>query len=115
MNSEVEQLEHEFWVTGGGNPDFWRTHCADDAIIALAAGVMGKDETVAAMETSRGWERAQFSDKRSVDAGDSIIMTYRVTAEPVGADEDYAAVVSSGYARRDGRWMLVFHQQTPQV
>jgi hypothetical protein len=28
-------------------------------------------------------------------------------------DESYRALVSSGYARRDDGWKMVFHQQTP--
>lgn len=43
---------------------------------------------------------------------DLAILTYRTGARR-GEGERYLALISSGYARRDGTWKLVFHQQTP--
>lgn len=113
--AEVLDLERDFWLVGGGNPDFWRDNCADEAIIALPAGLMTKDETVTVMESSGPWETVQFDGVRTVATPDTVIVSYRATGRAEGELDDYVAVVSSAYARRDGVWMLLFHQQSPAV
>ena len=40
------------------------------------------------------------------------IFTYQVRATRK-TGEPYAAVVSSGYVKRNGAWKMAFHQQTP--
>jgi len=40
------------------------------------------------------------------------VLTYRWRSRR--GDSTYAAVMSSVYARRDGAWRLVLHQQTPE-
>jgi hypothetical protein len=42
---------------------------------------------------------------------DVAILTYRARA--VRGERHYRALVSSVYAKRDGAWRMVFHQQTP--
>jgi hypothetical protein len=44
---------------------------------------------------------------------DSAIVTYQATAQRTGEPE-YRALMSSAYARRQGRWQLILHQQTPE-
>lgn len=114
-HQEVLDLERDFWLVGGGNPTFWREHCADDAVIALPMGIMGKADTVTAMHSSDGWETVQFDDVHEVATGDTVIISYRATGRAVGDLDDYTAVVSSAYTRRDGEWQLVFHQQAPTM
>jgi hypothetical protein len=113
VDQEVLDLERDFWLIGGGNPAFWQEHCADDAILALPTGIMSKADTVGVMETSRGWETVQFDEVHEVRTGDTVIVSYRATGRAEGELDDYNAVVSSAYARRDGIWRLVFHQQSP--
>lgn len=111
--TEVLELEKAFWLIGGGNPDFWREHCAGDAIIALPMGIMGKDDTLAQIEGSPPWQKVRFHGIRAVETGGTVIVSYRATGQARGAAAEYEAVVSSAYARRDGKWQLVFHQQSP--
>jgi hypothetical protein len=42
----------------------------------------------------------------------TAILTYEARAVR-GEGETYNALVSSAYARRNGTWKMVFHQQTP--
>jgi hypothetical protein len=43
---------------------------------------------------------------------DAAVITYGVVAERNG--EQYSALMSSLYVRRDDGWKLAFHQQTPR-
>lgn len=107
-------LEHEFWTTGGGNPQFWSRHFDDDGIVALPIGIMDKPQTIAAMRQGQPWTRATLDDIHVTElAGGAIALTYRATAHREGDDTDYLAVVSSVYVRREDQWLLVLHQQTP--
>jgi len=111
---DILALERDFWLRGGGDPDFWRRNFADDGLIVLSVGMMGKSETVAAMEGERGWSSVAFEDVRWVHTADSSIVCYRARAQSEGSDEvDYEAMIASGYRKGDGGWRLVFHQQTP--
>lgn len=111
--AQVLDLERDFWLEGGGNPEFWVENCAEEAIVALPMGILTKSDTVAAMENSQPWETVQFDDIRTVSVSDAVIVSYKATARAEGELDDYLAVVSSVYAPRDGMWLLVFHQQSP--
>ena len=112
----VADLEERFWTEGGGDPDFWSRHFAEDGLIALAMGIMGKPATVEAMRQAAPWIQASLDDVRFVQVTDDVAaLTYRATARRAGDEADYTAVVSSVYARRDGDWLLVLHQQTPST
>ena len=45
---------------------------------------------------------------------DTAIVTYEAHAKRA-TGEPYAALVSSGYVKRNGEWKMTFHQQTPRV
>lgn len=111
--AEVLDLERQFWLIGGVRPAFWQEHFADDGIIALPMGIMDKAQTVAVMGESGGWEWVQFGEARFVHTESTVIVSYQATARGEGELDDYTAVISSAYQKRDGRWILVFHQQSP--
>jgi hypothetical protein len=59
------------------------------------------------------WSTFELSDVRVIEhAPDSAIVTYLAEAQREGATP-YRALMSTAYVRRDGRWRLVLHQQTP--
>lgn len=112
--TEIFALERDFWLRGGGDPEFWRRHCSDDALIVLAMGSMGKSETIAAMEDAPGWSAVEFDDVHWVHAAESSIVAYRAAARSKGSGVvDYRAMISSGYRKDGDGWKLIFHQQTP--
>jgi hypothetical protein len=43
----------------------------------------------------------------------AAVVTYGVVAQREGSPP-YSALISSTYVRRDARWRLAFHQQTPR-
>lgn len=110
---DVTGIEEQFWAAAG-DPDFYRSHFADDGLIALAMGVMDKTQTVEAMGSAQPWAEFRLDDRRRLDIADDVAsLTYRATARRESDDADYTAVVSSVYVRRNGDWTLVLHQQTP--
>jgi hypothetical protein len=110
---EVLKLEERFWLQGGGDPDFWRTHFAEDGVVALPFGLLDKEQTVAAMEQAQPWATVRMDDLRVVPISDTVVLVaYRATGTRTDAD-DYVAVVGSTYVRREGGWKLLFHQQSP--
>ncbi|MFO7291609.1 MAG: hypothetical protein FWJ92_01145 [Actinomycetes bacterium] len=109
-------LERDFWLEGGGDPEYWRRHFADDGLIVLSSGMMGKDEVVSVMEAERGWDAVDFDDVRWVHSASTSILGYQARARSAGSGEiDYQAMIASGYRKDDDGWRLVFHQQTPLV
>jgi hypothetical protein len=70
------------------------------------------DACIAAMDQSPGWEETEISDARVVELGpDAAALTYRWRSRR--GDATYEAAMSSVYVRREGRWQLALHQQTP--
>lgn len=110
---ELIDLEERFWLQGGGNPDFWSTHFAEEGVVALPFGIMDKNGTMEAMERAAPWARVDMDDLRVVPFSDAaVLVTYRATATRVADDEEFEAVIGSVYVERDGAWRLVFHQQS---
>lgn len=110
---ELIGLEERFWLEGGGNPDFWQDHFADDGVVALPFGVMDKDATVQAMGSAEPWTRVDMHELRVVPLGDaSTLVVYRATARRAADEQDFEAVVGSVYVKRDEAWYLAFHQQS---
>lgn len=110
---ELVALEERFWLEGGGNPGFWRSHFAEDGVVALPFGIMDKNQTMEAMARGKPWARIDMADLRVVPVtGTSVLVAYEATAARVDDDEDYRAVVGSLYVRRDDSWQLLFHQQS---
>lgn len=110
----VLHLEERFWLEGGGNPDFWRRYFAEEGLVALPFGIMGKPRTVEAMEQSHRWVRVEMQDLHVVPvAAASLLVTYRAVADRAEERDAYVAIVSSLYVRRGHGWELLFHQQSP--
>ncbi|MFO7960569.1 MAG: hypothetical protein R6U94_06460, partial [Nitriliruptoraceae bacterium] len=75
---ELVELEERFWIEGGGSPEFWQTHFADDGVVALPFGIMDKHETVQAMHGAPPWTRVDMADLRVLALGDSsALVAYR--------------------------------------
>lgn len=103
-------IEHEL---AAGDPDAYRRHLRDDAVVIVPAEVLDKELTIAAVEASPGWEEFSIEGETVVLLGDdAALVTYRFNGRR--SDLDYAAFLSSAYVRSEGgEWKLAFHQQTP--
>ena len=112
---ELEALERLGWeaLCGPDGAGFYRDLMADDGLMVFPGLVLEKERTIEAIEGEPPWEWFEMSDVHTVEAApDVAFVTYRATAERAG-EGTYRAMMSTVYARRDGRWRLVLHQQSP--
>ena len=105
------QMERDFWT---GGTDVYRRHLAGDALLVFSGMTLDREGAIASIADAPRWSRVRFTDERQVAlAGDVTALVYHAAARRAGGDADYRARVTSVYARRDGRWQLALHQQTP--
>jgi hypothetical protein len=112
MSVEGTLLEIDRRLAAGG-PDEYREHLTEEALLIVPGEALSKQETIAAMGESPGWDELRLDDVRTLELTDhAAVITYRFTGRR-GEDFTYEALMSSTYVRRDGEWKLAFHQQTP--
>lgn len=113
MHEEIIALERRFWAAAG-DPGFYRENFAEDGrcVFGFGIGILDKAATVASMDEAEPWTTYDLHDVEVVGLPDDAgVVVYTVVAERDG--QEYRAAVSSVYARRDGRWQLTVHHQTP--
>ena len=115
MTGELEALELRGWeaLSGLDGASFYDELMADDGLMVFPGMVLDKAETVRAISDARPWESFELADVRVIEGTpDSGTVVCRATAQRTG-EQPYRAMMSTVYARREGRWRLVLHQQTP--
>lgn len=83
-----------------------------DALVIVPGAVMNKDECVAAIEASAGWDKVEISPFWYFGTADTATIAYRFTGSR-GTD-GYQAVLVSSYLLDNGLPLLIHHQQTPE-
>ena len=117
LADELIAMEHEGWdaLVAGRGGVYYRERLAADAVMAFPFGVLTREATITAMESSPPWQRYEISEPRVVQLGpDSGIVVYEVVAHRPG-QPSYAAVISSTFVRAGDGWKLAFHQQSPRA
>ncbi len=114
LTNELMALERGFWEAATDR-DFFREHLADEAVMVFPYGVGAMDKAMV-LYTIRAdveaWTSLEFTEEQVVRLGDdAAVITYKVAAGR-SDDEPFKAFISSTYVRRDGNWLLAFHQQT---
>jgi len=112
---ELEVLERQGWeaLSGVGGAEFYADLMADDGLMVFPGMVLSKAETIRAIAAAPPWAEFHLEDVRVVDAGPDIgIVAYQATARRDG-EAPYRAFMTSTFVRRDARWQLVLHQQSP--
>lgn len=106
-----KELERRFWLEGA---DFYREHLADEFLMLFpGVGVMLRSEAIQGIEGGQRWTEVRIQDQHSLELGpESRLICYEAKARREDGEE-YSALVSSVYMRRDGSWKLTFHQQSP--
>lgn len=115
MAHELEHLERRGWgaLSGDDGAAFYEDLMADDGLMVFPGLVLDKQHTVRAIAAEAPWTSFELADLRVIEGTpESAIVSYRATAQRDGEGE-YRALMSTAYARRDGRWRLILHQQTP--
>ena len=114
MRAEIEALERAGWdaLTGPEGAAFYERWMADDGLMVFPGAVMDKAAAVNAIAAAEPWTSYQLNDVRVIEIGpEGAVVVYR--AEALRRDVIYVAEMASHYARRDGRWQLILHQQSP--
>lgn len=115
VEEQLLALEKKFWT---GDSAFYEQNVDESCLIAFTrdmAGVMSNKDLAATVKSGNRWTNLEVDLKGLIrPSDDTAILSYEGHATRESG-EDYAALVSSGYVKRDGRWKLVFHQQTPLV
>jgi hypothetical protein len=108
------QIERGFWT---GDDRFYEANLTEDALLAFAApvGLLCKSQAIESVRSSPRWKRVEIDDRHAIFISDcTVLLAYRAQGWHDDDGEPYTARVVSSYARRRGRWMLVFHQHTPE-
>lgn len=116
--NELLELEEESWKAlaspeEGTAQRFYTALLDDDAVMAFPGGMLvsGKANILGSF-SAQPWKSFQFKEQRVLRLSEDVgIVVYKVTAHREGNDP-YTALISSAYARHDGQWKLVLHQQT---
>lgn len=118
-HGELIDLERQGWralaSTGEQAADFYDRILDREPVMVLPGGVV-LDSRPVMVESMSGqrWSSYQLEDMRELRPTDDVgVVTYGVTARRSGSD-DYSALMSSMYVRRDDGWKLTFHQQSPR-
>lgn len=112
------ELEKEGWnalsTEGDAGRKFYNSILRDDAIMVFPGGMLlvGKENILDSL-AAQPWESFQIENPQVISLSEnSVVLIYKVTAKRENSDP-YEALISSTYAKRDGEWKLVHHQQTP--
>ena len=109
-------IEEEGWralcTSGEAAADFYRDVLAEDVTMVFPGFVVADRQQVIDSMGGSPWSSFTLRDKRAMDVGDVVFLTYASTSKR-GDDPEYNALITSAYVRRDGEWRLAFHQQTP--
>jgi hypothetical protein len=118
MMQELIRLEEQGWQAlteeRYAGRTFYRSVLRDDAVMLFPGGLLlaGKENILATIGP-QPWQSFQMEEVQTISLSeDAGVIVYRVTAQHNGP-EPYVALISSTYARNDGKWQLVLHQQTP--
>jgi hypothetical protein len=112
LQDDLLTLERGFW-TGGAKA--YRANLDDECLIGFVgmAGVSTREQVAASVGDGPRWQDPEIDVQGFLQPTDDVaLLTYEASTRR-GDDETYKALVSSAYARRDGGWKMVFHQQTP--
>jgi uncharacterized protein (TIGR02246 family) len=115
VSGELEALERRGWeaLTGTSGAAFYEELMADDGVMVFPGMILDKAETIRAIADAPPWQSFELAEVRVIEVTpDSGIVTYDARARRADEDE-YRALMSSVYARRERRWRLLLHQQSP--
>lgn len=109
-------LERDGWdaLCRGEGGAFYGEVMPADGVMVLAHGfLLDRSQVVDSLVDATPWDTYEITEPRRLQVGDDVVaVTYAATAVR-GGEEPFRALLTSVYARRDGEWRLVLHQQTP--
>lgn len=115
---DIVALETEVWqALVDGDADADARLLSDDFVGVYPTGFSGRDDHTGQLEAGPTVDRFELSDTRVlVVSDDAAMLSYRAVYERVGAaGRQESMYVSSLWCRREGRWLNVFSQDTPDT
>jgi hypothetical protein len=109
-------IERKLWTNDAA---FYKNNLTEDCLLVFPeTGVISRDLAVDAIrkenEEGRKWAEVDFDEMRTRRLTDDVaLLMYRVTARWKHQKSSITTLASSLYVKRDSRWKLTFHQQTP--
>lgn len=113
---EILQLEHGGWraLVEGRGREFYAEWMDPEVRVIVPGAVLGKEATLASWPDGPAWDEFVIEEPELyTPVPDLALLVYRAVARR--GDLRYVAHITSGYARRDGGWRMVLHQQTPSA
>ena len=106
-------MERNFWLDG---PEFYESLMASDARMVFPApvGILAGEEIVEGLRQGPRWKSVDFEDKTATQLSDTVALAYKAIGVRDG-DEPYTALCWSTYVRQTDVWLLLYHQQTPEM
>lgn len=114
--AELLELEHQGWssLCDRTGADFYGRLMTPDAVMVLAHGqVLDREEVVTSLNEAPAWRTYEISDERLVELNDDAVALVYTGQASRGDGDDFHALMSTVYTRRQGRWQLALYQQTP--
>ena len=115
MTDRLLELEEQGWqaLSSVEPAEFCDDWLADDAVMIVPGMVIDRATFLEAVAHEQPWASHCIEEPRVVQlTDDSAALVYRVKAEREGQTE-FAGLLTSVYVKREGRWRLALHQQTP--
>lgn len=117
VTDELLELERRTWAAMTSERDaarFYERVLSHDMVMVLPGMVLDRAEAMESWLGSVPWRDFELEDVRSMPLGrGAALLTYRATARHAQGAASYHALCTSVYRMVDGRWWLVFQQQTP--
>jgi hypothetical protein len=117
VTEELLELERRAWSALTSEHDagqFYDRVLGPDMVMVLPGMVLDRAEAIESWLGSVPWRDFELEDVRSMSLGSgAALLTYRATARCAKDTASYRALCTSVYRMVDGRWWLVFQQQTP--
>ena len=116
LHDTLLKLEHESWgalKTVDGAKRFYAQTLSEDSLMSVPYGIATREEVLASLDESPVAVGYEIRNARTVQLGESSgLLVYEMTQRRRGM-EPFEAAICTGWSRRDGRWLMVYHQQTP--
>ncbi|HEX2228899.1 MAG TPA: DUF4440 domain-containing protein [Candidatus Binatia bacterium] len=116
VEEQLVEIERKLWTNDAA---YYRDNLIEETVLVFPeTGVILRDAAVEAIlsENANGqrWAEVEFADVKSRRLSDDVVLlTYRVAARWEHEESRIFALASSLYVKRNDRWKLAFHQQTP--
>lgn len=116
LENKLVGIEKKLWTN---DADFYANNLLEEAQLVFGeTGVISRDAAVDAIrkenKENRKWAEVEFDGIHMVNlTPDVALLTYKVSSRWEHESSFVFALATSVYLKRDGKWKLASHQQTP--